>query len=254
MQRTVADTTSAMDKLRMREAIHHILYSIDKDQEWYFRRAQARGNGINYATLRSCVEVQVRLLAPFAPFAAEEIWELLGMAGDITSSGWPKVREGSIDLAAEESEFLISSLLLDLQSIAKVTKIVPNRIVVYTSAAWKRQLYVAVLRQVTKGKTNFGELMKQLLSDPQTATAKSDPKLVQKVLEDILATPLDARNRRIELPEFDEASALRDGASLVSSEYTGAEVLVHGEQDAEKYDPKQKSKFARPFKPAIYME
>jgi leucyl-tRNA synthetase len=254
MQRTVADTTSAMDKLRMREAIHHILYSIDKDQEWYFRRAQARGNGINYATLRSCVEVQVRLLAPFAPFAAEEIWELLGMAGDITSSGWPKVREGSIDLAAEESEFLISSLLLDLQSIAKVTKIVPNRIVVYTSAAWKRQLYVAVLRQVTKGKTNFGELMKQLLSDPQTATAKSDPKLVQKVLEDILATPLDARNRRIELPEFDEASALRDGASLVSSEYGGAKVLVHGEQDAEKYDPKQKSKFARPFKPAIYME
>ena len=45
--------------------------------------------------------------------------------------------EAKIDIVAEESEFLISSLLADIQNIVRVTKITPAKIVFYTSAAWK---------------------------------------------------------------------------------------------------------------------
>ena len=123
-----------MDKLRMREAIHYILYSLEQDQEWYLKRANARGSQGNPATLSRSLEVQVRLLTPFAPFTSEEIWERMGKTGDVTSSGWPVASEEAIDLPAEESEFLISSLLTDLQSIVKVTKIVPKKIAVYVCA------------------------------------------------------------------------------------------------------------------------
>jgi leucyl-tRNA synthetase len=254
LQRTVAETTSSLEKLRMREAIHHVLYTLEQDQQWYLKRSAAKGKEGNMATLRECLEVQVKLLAPFAPFTSEELWERIGKGQNLISSKWPEVRQESIALDAEESEFLILSLLADAQNIIKVTKIAPTRIAVYTCAAWKTMIYKVVLAQVISGNTNFGEIMKVLLSDPQTAKAKTDPKLVQKMVEDILSSPVEARERRTALNAFSETSALADATSLISSENNNAQVTIYSEDDEGKYDPKQKSKFARPFKPAIFME
>ena len=237
----------------MREAIHHILYSLDQDIQWYLKRSGAKRKAANLATLRECLEIQIRLLCPFAPFTTAELWERLG--GDETMlSKWPEASQNAIDLIAEESEYLISSLLTDLQSIVKVTKILPKKIVVYTCAPWKTDVYRSVLRSVLEGKSNFGDIMKVLLSNPQTSKAKTDPKLLQKMVEEILSSQLEARNRRLMIDEFSESSALCDAASLLSAENSTAEIIIHSEEDQEKYDPRQKSKFARPFKPAIYIE
>jgi leucyl-tRNA synthetase len=96
--------------------------------------------------------------------------------------------------------------------------------------------------------------MKILIANPDTAKAKTDPKLVQKMMEDVLSTPVDARNRRNKLAQFDEMSAINDAASLLSAEANNAQIVVYSEEDPAKLDPKGKAKFARPFKPAIYME
>ena len=179
LQHTIAETSASMDRLRTREAIHHILYSLDQDLQWYLRRAAAKGQE-NIAMLAEFLDVQVRMLAPFAPFTAEEVWERMGNRQQlITAAGWPEVREDRIDLVAEESEFLISSLLVDLQNIVKVTKITPSKIAIYTSAGWKAQVYKTILASILEGKTNFGEIMKQLIANPETAKAKTEPKLVQ---------------------------------------------------------------------------
>jgi leucyl-tRNA synthetase len=254
LQRTVAATTESMERLRMREAIHYVLYSLEQDLQWYLKRASAKGRENIVETLQEFLDVQVRLLAPFAPFTAEELWERMGNSKMIAAAGWPVVNEERIDPVAEESEFLISSLLADFQNIIKVTKILPTKIIVYTSAPWKALVYKAVLANVMDGKSNFGEVMKQLIANPETARVKTDPKLVQKIMEDILSSPLEARSRRLTMKEFAEDDAIRDGASLLSSETNESEVVVFSEEDAGKYDPKAKAKFARPFKPAVYME
>jgi leucyl-tRNA synthetase len=254
LQRIVAETSTSLEKLRMREAIHHILYTLEQDQQWYLKRTNARGKSGNIATLTECLETQVRLLSPFAPFTCAEIWERLGKGNDLASTKWPAVRTEFADLPAEESEFLISSLLSDLQSIVKVTKIVPKKIAVYTCAPWKSIVYKVLLAKILAGTTNFGDMMKTLLADPRTAKAKTDPKLVQKMMEDILSSPMEARNRRATLGEFEESAAFKDAMSLLSAENNRAEILIYSEEDQSKYDPKQKSRLARPFKPAIYME
>ncbi len=254
LQRAVAATSESMERLRMREAIHYVLYSLDQDLQWYLKRASAKKRENIVATLQEFLDVQVRLLAPFAPFSAEELWEQMGHGEMIAAAGWPVVKEERIDPAAEESEFLISSLLADFQNIIKVTKILPTKIIVYTSAPWKALVYRAILSNVMDGKSNFGEVMKQLIANPETARVKTDPKLVQKMMEDILSSPLEARSRRLKLTEFAELDAIRDGASLLSSETNNSEVVVFSEEDSAKYDPKAKAKFARPFKPAVYME
>jgi leucyl-tRNA synthetase len=254
LQRAISETGASMDRLRVREAIHNILYSLEQDLQWYLKRAAAKGRDNVTGTLAEFLDVQVRMLAPFAPFTAEEVWERMGRKEPLTAAGWPAVNEGKINLLAEESEFLISSLLADLQNIVKVTKIAPAKVAIYTSAGWKAQVYRAILANIFEGKTNFGEIMKQLIANPETSKAKTDPKMVQKMMEDILSTPLEARGRRLKLSEFDEIAAISDATSLLSSEINNAQIVVYSEEDQAKYDPKSKSKFARPFKPAVYME
>lgn len=254
LQRAIAITAESMDKLRVREAIHNILYSMEQDLQWYLKRAAAKGRENVTGNLAEFLDIRVRMLAPFAPFTAEEVWERMGNKQPLTAAGWPAINEDKIDLVAEESEFLVSDLLSDLQNILKVTKMEPNKIAIYTCASWKAKVYRAALANILEGSTNFGEIMKQLIANPETSKAKTDPKMVQKMMEDILSTPVEARNRRLKLAEFDEIAAIKDAASLLSADVNKAQILVFSEEDPAKYDPKSKSKSARPFKPAIYME
>jgi leucyl-tRNA synthetase len=254
LHRTIAETSASMDRLRIREAIYYILYSLDRDLQWYLKRAAARKRENITGMIIEFLKVQVRMLAPFAPFTAEEVWELMGNRQSITAAGWPVMEEEKIDTVAEESEFLISSLLEDVQNIVKVTKITPTKIVIYASAGWKVHVYNAILENVLEGRINFGQIMKQLIANPETAKAKSDPKMVQKMVEDILSAPLEARNRRLKLTRFNEVITIQDAQSLLSDEINKAQIIVYSEEDPTKYDPKSRAKTARPFKPAIYIE
>jgi leucyl-tRNA synthetase len=254
LQRAIAEASASMDRLRIREAIHHTLYSLDQDLQWYLKRSAAKGRDNVSELLRQFLNIQIRLLAPSAPFTAEEVWERMGNVETINAAGWPKVETNMIDADAEESEFLISNLLADLQNIVKVTKITPTRIVIYTSASWKIQVYRTILSIMQAGRINFGEIMKQLISNPETAQSKADPKLVHKMVEDIRSAPLEARSRRLMLTGFNEITSICDAQSLLSSEINKAQIVVYSEEDPTKYDPKSKAKSARPFKPAILIE
>ena len=248
-------TAESMDRLRVRESIHHILYLLEQDLQWYEKRVSAKGrqdSPVVLSALAGYLKTQVRMLAPFAPFTAEELWERLGNKHTIAQAGWPE--SSTVDMGAEESEFLLQSLLADIQSIVKVTKMESKKIVIYTRAVWKEPAYRMILSNVLQGKTNFGESMKQLIANPETAKVKTDPNLVKKMQDDILSAPVEARERRLKLGQFDEAAAISDGASLIAKEFAGAEVIVNAEDDPARYDPKGKAKFARPFKPAVYLE
>ena len=254
LQRTIAETEASMDRLRIREAIYYALYSLDRDLQWYLKRTAARKRENISGMLTEFLNIQVKMLAPFAPFTAEEVWELIGNRQSITTAGWPVVEEEKIDIVAEESEFFISSLLEDVQNIVRVTKITPTKIVIYASAPWKVQVYRTILANTLEGRINFGQIMKQLIANPETTKAKSDPKMVQKMIEDILSAPLEARNRRLKLTGFNEVITIQDAQSLLSDEINKAQVIVYSEEDSTKYDPKSRAKSARPFKPAIYIQ
>jgi leucyl-tRNA synthetase len=260
LQNYIKDITESMDKLRVRRALHDILYMFDQDLQWYKKRidAKKREDSNVAVTLSLFLECRIRMLAPFAPFISEEVWQIIGgRSQSIIFAGWPKVDEGERDLVAEESEQLISNLISDLQNILKVTKISPAKITIYTSAEWKQKIYQKILSIIMlKNMTNFGDIMKQLIKDPETAKVKDDPKLIRNIVEDILSDPIEARTRRLKLTVFDEIFPLKDAKMLLSIESGNqqAKIILHSEDDTQKYDPKEKSKYSRPFKPAIYIE
>lgn len=281
LQYTIADTTMSMEKLRVREALHSILYSLDQDLQWYRKRVKTKGREDSVSSILSLfLETRIKMLAPFAPFISEEIWEKIGGDSSSTSSfpllsssiifaGWPQVDDHRKDPIAEESEHLIMNLISDIQKIIKVTKITPTKIIIYTAARWKKKIYQKILASMLlENKTNFGDIMKQLVKDSDTASkAKNDPVLIRKMIEDILSDPIEARNRRLKLAaDFDEIFPLNDAKRLLSLESGNPQALIiicsgeerqseeNGDNSPTKHDPKSKAKFARPFKPAIYIE
>jgi leucyl-tRNA synthetase len=279
LQYAIEDITTSMDKLRVREALHIILYSLDRDLQWYQKRIRTKGRENSVLGILSIfLETRIKLLAPFAPFISEEIWEKIGWDSNknntlpsppsksIIFAGWPQVGYDKKDPVAEESEHVIMNLTVDIQKIVKVTKVTPTRIFVYTSSRWKQQIYQKILASILlENKTNFSHLMKELVNNPDTAaTSKSNPNLIRKMVEDILSVSIETRKRRLKLEDFDEILPLSDAKGLLSLESGNpqAQIIVYREEVTEgadydlskKHDPKSKAKFARPFKPAIYIE
>jgi len=139
-----------------------------------------------------------------------------------------------------------------------VTKIVPQKIMIYTASTAKNKLYRKLLDRIQKESTaNFGVIMKELVNDDEIKDfVKRSPDLVRKMIEDILSESLEVRERRLRMDSFDEMIPLQDGMSLLRNEIGDdkLEVRVFSEDDTDKYDPKQKSRFSRPYKPAIFIE
>ncbi len=253
LQQLVLEITSAMEKMRLREALHYVLYEFDSDIQWYLKRTESKRRKDIAGTLHEIFSARVAMLSPFAPYIAEEMWEKLGNAGTATKSLWPVVVENKIDAAALQSENLLKSTLEDIKNILKVTKISPKRIIIYTSDSWKTKAYQKILVSVIKGEMNIGVLMKSLIADMDTENVKKDPDFVKKTVNDILSEPVESREYKAKLGLVEEKKILLEIGSLVQKEF-GVGVEVFAESDPQKYDPKNKARTARPFKPAILIE
>jgi len=89
----------------LRRAVHKTIRKVteDIDGRFHFNTAIAavmelvnaitslsqKGAPENVAVVREAVETVVRLLAPFVPHFAEELWSELGHAGTLEQAGWP---------------------------------------------------------------------------------------------------------------------------------------------------------------------
>ena len=253
LQQIIFEITSAIEKMRLREALHHVLYEFDSDIQWYLKRTEAKNRKDISGTLHEIFSARVSMLSPFAPHIAEEMWNKLGNSGVVSKSSWPVVLENKIDAAALQSENLLKSTLEDIKNILKVTKISPKRIIIYTSDVWKTLAYQKILSSIIKGEMNIGILIKSLIADKNTENVKKDPDFVKKTINDILSEPIESRESKAKSGLVEEKKILLEINSLVQKEF-GVEVQVFSESDTQKYDPKNKARTARPFKPAILIE
>jgi len=250
----VPEVSAAIEKMRLREALHSILYSFDSDLNWYVKRANAKGRDNISAMLYHLNCVRVLMLSPFAPHIAEEMWESLGQTGLASASSWPDVSGDIIDVNAIQSEELLKGIMEDIANILKVTQMTPKKIIIYTADAFKSKAYHSILEKVMAGQTNMGEIMKDLIANPETSDIKKNPDFVQKTIKDILSEPTEIRETKLKTKEFDEKSLISNELISLAKADFGVELQVFSESDDSIYDPKGKARHARPFKPAILIE
>ena len=253
LSKLILEVTESMEKMRLRESLHHILYGFDSELQWYMKRAKAKNRNDISGVLNKILSTRVSMLSPFAPHIAEEMWERLGNSEMVSKSSWPEQEEQTDD-AAVQNESLLSSVMNDISNIIKVTKITPKTITIYTADNWKSKAYHKILIGVNSGETNVGIFIKELISQKETENVKKDPDFVKKTLKDILSEPTELRKTKMNAGAIDENILISNElSSLIEADY-GIKLQVFSENDSEKYDPKNKARIARPYKPAILIE
>ena len=71
LYRMVSDVSGSIEKMRLREALHDILFAFESDISWYCKRAEAKGNQNVSAMMYNINCTRVLMLSPFAPHVAE---------------------------------------------------------------------------------------------------------------------------------------------------------------------------------------
>ncbi|HHD16838.1 MAG TPA: leucine--tRNA ligase [Euryarchaeota archaeon] len=243
------EVEEAMESGKLREASNVVYFSIPSDLKWYMKRGGARSE-----VIREMLGVWARMLQPFTPHLAEEIWERIGGKGFISTQPWPSISPDRVSEMELRKEEYVTLLLEDLKNIRKMTGIDPKRIILYTSGEWKWELLETLFEKAEEGdgRINPGDVIKPLMSREELSPyRKVIPKLVNRLSRDVVKMGPEEKRRYGELrSEFD---ILRSISGFLSSEM-GCDVEVFREDDPEKDDPMNKARSSLPLKPAIFME
>jgi len=250
LQRRIADTTSSLEELKTRSALQAALFDTWNDIRYYIQR---RGK-TDSAALREAVRVWLRLLAPFAPYVCEELWSQTGEAGFISVAPWPKVDPRKVDMAAEEQENFIADLIEDTFNILRATKMTAKRVCFYTAAAWKWQVYLKVLDKAATGEVKMNEVMREFAADASLKPhMKEAAALVPRMIKALTKLSSERKANMLKIKTSNEKAIIQGALNFLHERFK-AEVVVYGEDDKERYDPRQRADLAMPNQPAIYIE
>ncbi len=240
----VARVRSHMEQYDVRSYANDVYFEMPQDLRWYVRRG-----GRSRAALRKAIETWVTLMAPITPHTAEELWEMLGNERFVSVRQIPEAGLTDDVLKEEAKERLVEGLSNDVAEILKVTGVKPARLVVMTAPAWKRQMLTEALSQ-PKGKVDISSLIKAAMA--RVPEAKKEVPAYAKELASELSRS-SVGDREAMAIETDELSVLQGASGFLSGQF-GCEVHVCSADDPARTDPKGKARFAKPGRPAVYVE
>jgi leucyl-tRNA synthetase len=179
------------------------------------------------------------------------MWESIGKRPFVSQLQLPPGSLSDAVVAEEARERLVMRLLDDVTEILKVTEIKPSRIVVMTSPKWKHEMLAEALA-LSKGKPDISALIKKAMAGTKTPEEKKEiPAYAKEVAMDVAKT--SAEGRRAMATSVDELEALSRAKSFLQKEFS-CEVQVFSASDPARIDPKGKARFAKPGRPAVYLE
>ena len=79
-------------------------------------------NSIDNEIDKKDAEKIIKILTPFCPHVAEEIWERIGGKGFVSLADWPKVDESKIDQKIEEAEKNVEKTVSDILNVLKILR------------------------------------------------------------------------------------------------------------------------------------
>ncbi|MGH9015552.1 MAG: isoleucine--tRNA ligase [Acidimicrobiia bacterium] len=103
---TVRDVTDALDRFDALRGTQALDRFVDDLSNWYVRRSRARfwkaSDTAAHATLHECLLTLAKLLAPFCPFVADELYaNLSGDPDSVHLADWPEPDATALDHALE---------------------------------------------------------------------------------------------------------------------------------------------------------
>lgn len=188
-------------------------------------------------------ETALKLLSPFAPHTAEELWNKIGNTTFISIEQWPTADESKILLEIEYAETFVESIIADAVNVIQLAKISsPKKINIIVAENWKYSLFLMLKEQLQKTR-DFSAILKIIMASELKKYGKIIPPIVQRLLKEPSKFPAVIYDQEKEL------SFLLKSEAQFKKE-TSCTVKFVKEQDSEV----SKAKQALPGKPAIIVE
>ena len=246
LNRRILKIADAFENFDLRVASNEIFFECQKDIQWYL----SRGGG-NKQLVYSYVSSWIKLITPFTPHLAEELWNLINI-GFVSNEAYPIFNKNEISQEAEVGEYLLLSVVEDINEILKVTKIKSNKICIYISPNWKIKAYRKAISLCEDNKLNVGVLIKEIISDPKMKIrAKEVSQFVSKLPGEIKKLNINDKNRY--LVKFESLDYLINAKQYLSNLFE-CDIEIFSADEENVYDPANKIRFAVPLRPAIYIE
>jgi len=235
----IKETTKALEKFQTRRAVQEAFFLLRKDVDHYMKRVKYNIDEEVKDVLKYLLGVWIRLMAPFIPHTAEEMWEKYGGEGFVSEAPWPRFHEEFISVEVQRAEEIVQGTVKDILEIKKILSLNPEKVHVYVAPEWKWRI-LEMAAEI--GKPDMGALMGRAISEGIHEDKREIADFIKRILKDLVREEYSGR--------IDEYRILSDAQSYMEDE-VDAKVIIH--KDAE-YDPEGKAKNAIPYKPAIYLE
>jgi len=222
---------------------------------------------------KSDLEKYLKIITPFMPHVAEELWEKLGHKNFISLADWPKFDKKKIDDSLEASENLISQTITDINLVKKLANINKiNKIKIIISSKWKYKLFEIIKKEIEKTR-DVSIILKSIMNTNLKKYGKEIIKIVPLVVKDTSKIPDIILDQKTELEAIKQKNDLFEKEFKAEIEIVVAEELrseAPGSKESESelsessvklnkseipLDSKEtKAKNAMPGKPAILLE
>ena len=158
----------AMENLEVRKALQEIVFEFIKDLRWYERRGASKG------VIGEIAPEWAKLIAPFMPHIAEELWQKAGNKKSVFEEVLPNKK--SVDQNVLDEEEAVRTLLADIAQIKELTKIErPKELYIYTIPPEKRKYAEAALflEKEVGAKVIVFDMAQKDVYDPQSKAKKA---------------------------------------------------------------------------------
>ncbi len=238
------ECTDSLENFRIREYAITVTSEMIRVVNHYLKRAEVPKEERD-ATMGYVCDLWVRLMAPLAPHACEEMWSKMKREGYVTLAEWPKVDKKLIDSYAEVEHQVIESTVRDIREIAKLLKgKKPSKAHLYVAPEW---MFVA-MNSIREAELSLivSDIMKHLMSDKEF---RKHGKQVKGIVDRIAKeNGLWDHSKSAK----DELAALQESAKYIESE-VGMTIYVHDSTKTD-YDPDNKARFALPGRVSLFLE
>ncbi|MCD6428063.1 MAG: leucine--tRNA ligase, partial [Desulfurococcales archaeon] len=241
----VSKACSELDRVRVRAAGIRIFYLMFQDLKKYLSMVEKPSK-----VVRQYIETWIKMMAPYTPFFAEELWHAIGKKTLVVTEKWPEPEELKRHYDSELMVEYVEKLVEDMKELTKLVR--GDRAVIYVAPREMYKLLFIAYDKIRSG-AGIGEVIRALIKELPDIPKKDIPKLAKLLQDTISQLKPELIDVLRKINGIDELATMKLFRKYVEAK-TGIKIVrVYESTDPSAPDYGGRKKSAIPWRPAIYI-